>query len=605
LNSTLLVENANINASPTRAWLRALEKTSRIPADPDRIFPRVVDELALRFGDHPALLSDTQTLTFQALAERANAYSHWVLARGLSKQDVTCLLMPNCPEYMAVWLGITRMGVVVSLLNTSLRGAALAQSIEIARPKYLIVHSQLAEAAKSALPFLSAPPQVRVYDDDDSGFTNISTEILSRKDPPSLAWKVTLNDPALYIYTSGTTGAPKAAKVSHFRLMQWSHWFAGMIDVKPEDRMYNCLPMYHSVGGVVATGAVLAAGGSVVIREKFSATGFWNDVRRWDCTLFQYIGELCRYLLHSPETPDETRHRIRVCCGNGLRPEVWASFQGRFRIPKILEFYAATEGVFSLFNVEGKPGSIGRIPPFLAHRFPIELVKFDTETETPARNDAGFCIRCSANETGEALGKVASDSSGISGRFEGYTDAPASEQKIMRNVFQEGDAWFRTGDLMKKDEKGYFYFIDRVGDTFRWKGENVAASQISDVLSTFPGITGAVVYGVALPGCDGKAGMAAATYDRELDLPALRAHLSNGLPPYARPVFLRVRAELEATSTFKYTKANLVRDGYDPSKTADAIFFNDPAQEAFIRVDRALFDRIQSGETRFQDTQLK
>jgi fatty-acyl-CoA synthase len=599
VNSKLLAENTNINASPNRAWVRALEKTSRISAHPDRIFPRVVDELAIRIGDASALLSDRQTLTYRALAERANAYSHWALSRGLSKGDVTCLLMTNCPEYMAVWLGITKTGGVVSLLNTSLRGAALAQSIEVARPKYLIVHPHLAEAVKSALPFLTAAPQVRMYGGEGCDFPDINDEVPARTDPAPQDWKVTLDDPALYIYTSGTTGAPKAAKVSHFRLMQWSHWFAGMIDVRPEDRMYNCLPMYHSVGGVVATGAILAAGGSVVLKEKFSASEFWKDVGRWDCTLFQYIGELCRYLLHVPETPNETEHRIRVCCGNGMRSEVWTEFQRRFRIPKILEFYAATEGVFSLFNAEGKPGSIGRIPPLLGHRFPIELVRFDTEKESPFRNDAGFCIRCSANETGEALGKVASDHSGISGRFEGYTDAPASEQKIMRNVFQEGDAWFRTGDLMRKDEKGYFYFVDRVGDTFRWKGENVATSQVSDVVCAFPGITGAVVYGVALPVSDGKAGMAAATYDHELDLAALRSHLNNGLPPFARPVFLRVRAELEATATFKYTKSNLVRDGFDPSKTTDAIFFNDPARGAFIRVDQALFDRIQAGEVRF------
>lgn len=593
-----MAENGNINASPNRAWVRALEKTSRIPADPDRIFPRVVDELALRFGDTPALLSDEQTLTYRGLAERSDAYAHWALGRGLSKGDVTCLLMPNCPEYMAIWLGITKAGGIASLLNTSLRGAALAQSIEVARPKYLIVHSQLAEAAKSALPYLTTAPQVRMYGGNDCRFPNINDEVPERNDPPLRACKITLNDPALYIYTSGTTGAPKAAKVSHFRLMQWSHWFSGMIDVKPEDRMYNCLPMYHSVGGVVATGAILTAGGSVVIKDKFSASAFWKDVRRWDCTLFQYIGELCRYLLHAPETPDEIEHRIRIGCGNGLRSEVWTEFQRRFRIPKILEFYAATEGVFSLFNAEGKPGSIGRIPPFLAHRFPLELVRFDAETETPVRNDAGFCIRCSANETGEALGRISSDSSGISGRYEGYTDAPASEKKIMRNVFQEGDAWFRTGDLIRKDEKGYFYFVDRVGDTFRWKGENVATSQVSDVVCAFPGITGAVVYGVALPGSDGKAGMAAATYEHELDLPALRSHLNSGLPPYARPLFLRIRANLEATATFKYTKNHLVRDGYDPSKTTDAIFLNDPAHEAFIRVDQPLFERIQAGEVR-------
>jgi fatty-acyl-CoA synthase len=574
--------------------------TARISADPHRTFPKVLDEVAGRLGDAPALLSDTQSLTYGALAARAKQYSLWVAALGMSKGDVIGLLMPNCPEYMAVWLGITRMGGIVALLNTNLTGASLANPIEIATPKHIVVHSQLAGALNTALPFLSAMPQIWTYGSGDSAFPNIERELEKQPgDEPAPERHVTLDDPALYIYTSGTTGLPKAAKVSHFRLMQWSHWFAGMIGVRPADRMYNCLPMYHSVGGIVATGAVLAAGGSVVLRDKFSASGFWKDVCNWDCTLFQYIGELCRYLLHSDRTSYESSHRVRMCCGNGLRSEVWTQFQKRFAIPAILEFYAATEGTFSLFNAEGKPGALGRIPPFLSHRFPAALVKFDHETEAPVRNEAGFCIRCAPNETGEALGRVAADDSGISGRFEGYTSAAASEQKIVRNVFEDGDEWFRTGDLMRKDEKGYFYFVDRVGDTFRWKGENVATSEVSAAICAFPGITGAAVYGVAVPGTDGKAGMAALTNDCDLDLSGFQEHLKNELPSYARPLFLRIRGELETTSTFKYTKSALVRDGYDPSKTADAIFLCDPVRDAFIRVDQALFERIQAGEIRF------
>lgn len=591
VNTQPTTVKARTNVSPNRAWARAIELTARISAEPHRTFPRVLGEIAARLGDAPALLSDTQSLTYRALAERANQYSRWAAALRMSKGDVIGLLMPNCPEYIAVWLGITRIGAVAALINTNLTGASLAHAIDIAKPQHLVVHSQLAGALKTALPFLSAMPEI---------WTNIDTE-LEKQRGPSLAAEpeVTLDDPALYIYTSGTTGLPKAARVSHFRLMQWSHWFAGMMGVQPDDRMYNCLPMYHSAGGVVATGAVLAAGGSVVLREEFSTSAFWEDIYRWDCTLFQYIGELCRYLLHAPASSHRTGHRIRMCCGNGLRPEVWTEFQKRFEIPGILEFYAATEGTFSLFNAEGKPGAVGRIPPFLSHRFPVAIVKFDHENERPARNEAGFCIRCAPDETGEALGKIAGEDSGLSGRFEGYTNAAASEEKILRNVFDKGDAWFRTGDLMRKDEKGYFYFVDRAGDTFRWKSENVAASEVSAAICGFPGVTSAAVYGVAIPGTDGKAGMAAVTSDSDLDLSILRDHLKAALPPYGRPVFLRIRSELESTSTFKYTKAGLVRESYDPSKTADALFMHDSAQDAFIRVDRELFERIQAGEIQF------
>jgi fatty-acyl-CoA synthase len=335
-----------------------------------------------------------------------------------------------------------------------------------------------------------------------------------------------------------------------------------------------------------------------VIRKAFSADRFWHDVIRWDCTLFQYIGELCRYLLHTEPHPHEHDHRIRMCCGNGLRLDVWNGFKERFRIPHVLEFYAATEGNVSLVNVEGVPGAIGRIPPFLAHRFPATLMKYDADADAPVRDASGFCVRCSPNDVGEAIGQVLKDRSNVGGRFEGYTNEEASERKILRNVFEPGDAWFRTGDLMRRDERGYFYFVDRIGDTFRWKGENVSTSEVSEAICGFPGIKEANVYGVAIPGTDGRAGMATVVTGDGLDLAAFRTHLVDRLPEYARPVFVRIRSDLEVTATFKHTKSALVRDGYDPAAVGDAIYFNDRERQAFVRLDGLLYDRIQSGHVR-------
>ena len=269
---------------------------------------------------------------------------------------------------------------------------------------------------------------------------------------------LTIEDHALYIYTSGTTGLPKAANINHYRVMLATHAFAGVMDTKPTDRMYDCLPMYHTVGGLVATGAVLLNGGSVVIREKFSAREFWDDVVRYECTLFQYIGELCRYLVHSPPNPNETRHRLRMACGNGLRPDLWEEFKTRFRIPHILEFYGATEGNVNIFNFEGKQGAVGRVPWFVAHRFPIAVVRFDVEQQQPVRNAEGFCERCDANEPGEVIGRIVNDPERPGNRFEGYAAANQNENKILHNVFEKGDAWFRTGDLMRKDAQRLFLF---------------------------------------------------------------------------------------------------------------------------------------------------
>ena len=521
--------------------------------------------------------------------------------KGLAAGGVVCLLMPNCPEYMAIWLGITRIGGIVSLLNTNLTGDSLAHSINLVAPKHVIVGGDLVDAFAAVSPRLASGVKCWTHGQGNRSFPRIDHEIQRISEDrlqSSVCAPPSIMDAALYIYTSGTTGLAKAAKVSHFRLMQWSHWFAGMMDTRSSDRMYNCLPMYHSIGGVVATGATLVNGGSVVLRQRFSASHFWDDIVEWNCTLFQYIGELCRYLVNSPPHPLEAEHRLRLCCGNGLRPDVWDEFKRRFRIPQILEFYAATESNFSLYNCEGKPGAIGRIPSFLAHRTSVALVKFDVETGEPIRNEEGFCIRCSANEVGEAIGKILDDGSSPGSRFEGYTDKEASDRKVLRNVFVNGDAWFRTGDLMRRDEKGYFYFIDRVGDTFRWKGENVSTTEVTDTISAFSGLIEAAVYGVAIPGTEGRAGMAAVVVSEDFDLVAFRQHLSERLPEYARPLFLRIRGEIEMTATFKPKKQDLSCEGYDPNITADVIYFNDRVRQSFVKLDPVLYESLQTGNVR-------
>ncbi len=589
------------NGSAAKAWLRALELTAPIARTPDRVLSTVIEELAAQWGDAPSLLSERECLTYRALSARVNQYARWALDAGIAKGEVVCLLMSNRPEYMAIWLGITSVGGVVSLLNTNLPGPSLAHCINVVSPKHIIVAAEFSDQWSAALPGLLGTPAIWMHGGEQGQFRRIDLEIERTSGEPlsnAEGRPPTIEDRALYIYTSGTTGLPKAAKVSHARVMQWSHWFAGMMNAQPPDRMYNCLPMYHSVGGVLAPGAILVAGGALVIREKFSATKFWNDIATWDCTIFQYIGELCRYLLHAPPSVNEHAHRIRMACGNGLAPEVWERFKERFSIPQILEFYAATEGGVSLFNVQGKRGAIGHIPGYLAHRFSPALVKFDVEKGEPARNAEGLCIRCAANEAGEAIGKVVDDPSNIGSRFEGYTNQQASESKILRDVFEPGDMWVRTGDLMRKDEQGYFYFVDRIGDTFRWKGENVATSEVSEAICAFPGVKHANVYGVAIPATEGRAGMAAVVAEDPLDLAEFRKHLVSRLPAYARPLFLRIRNEVEVTGTFKYSKTELVRQGYDPVASNDMLYFDNTESEAFTPLDKEMYDRIQIGSIR-------
>jgi len=328
----------------------------------------------------------------------------------------------------------------------------------------------------------------------------------------------------------------------------------------------------------------------MVIRRRFSAGAFWDDLAATECTLFQYIGELCRYLVQSPPRPSETQHRIRLCCGNGLSADVWERFQTRFRIPRILEFYAASEGVMSLFNPEGKRGSIGRVPPFLAHRFPAALIKLDMETGEPQRGADGRCIHCAVGEIGEAI--AAADR----GRFEGYTDGAASARKLLHDVFSSGDAWFRTGDLMRQDANGYFYFVDRIGDTFRWKGENVSTSEVARALAGCVGVVETVVYGVKIPGTEGRAGMASIVTAANFDLARFQQDMAALLPDYAQPLFLRQRSAIETTATLRPLKQDLVRDGFDPAASADPLYFLDRARQIFVALDAALYGRIIAGE---------
>jgi fatty-acyl-CoA synthase len=586
--------------SPLQAWVRALERSATIERNPRVTLPVLVDSLAERFESAPALVSPRATLSYRALSQTANRYARWAAAQGWGRRgESVCLLLDNCPDYLAIWLGLTRAGVTVALLNTHLTGPLLAHSVRLAAPCALIAGAGFADSIRA---LSAALPQVAcwVHGTDGSGLSRIEQAIADYAGEPVPESELplpSLADRALYIYTSGTTGLPKAALVSHYRLMQWSLWFSGLMDITPVDRLYDCLPMYHSVGGVVATGATLVGGGAVILRERFSASRFWQDVAEERCTIFQYIGELCRYLLASPPQSDgeETAHGLRLACGNGLRASVWQAFQDRFRIPQILEYYAATEGTFSLYNCEGRAGSIGRIPPFLSHRYPVALVRSDPATGLPVRDAAGRCVRSALDEAGEAIGRIAEGESKAGARFEGYADSDATRAKVLRDVFAPGDAWYRTGDLMTRDAEGFFYFHDRIGDTFRWKGENVSTTEVASALESCRGVTGVAVYGVSVPHAEGRAGMAALVVNGDFDLGTFRQEASGLLPVYARPLFLRLVAALDLTGTFKVTVKALVTQGYDPDRVSDPLYFDSVGDGCYERLDAPQYQRIIQG----------
>ena len=566
-----------------RAWTRALELTAHATRDPSRTLPLAVAEWAERYGDRPALIGESESFSFMQLSMRLNQYARWALAQETPKGATVALMMRNRPEYVAIWLGLTRIGAVVALVSPDLQGAALAHALAVSGAGLAIASPEGAAAMREA----GFERPIWTF---GAGERRLDEAVELYAGAPLIAGdasSVGLDDRALRIFTSGTTGLPKAAEVSHRKVIAWTHWFSGLAGLSEDDRLYNCLPMHHSVGGVVAVGAPLVAGGAAAIAPKFSASRFWDDVARWECTAFQYIGELCRYLTAAPTHIRERRSKLRLALGNGLSAPVWEAFVQRFSDIRVLEFYASTEGNVWLYNVEGRVGALGRLPPFVAAKAPLALVRFDEEAEAPARGPDGRCAAC---EQGEALGRISGDAAS---RFEGYSDAGETERKVLRDVFEPGDAWMRTGDLMRRDADGFYYFVDRVGDTFRWKGENVAAAEVASALRNCQGVTDALVYGVKVQGYEGRAGMAALA--GSFDLRALERAL-DALPRWAWPLFLRLTGEIARTETFKPKRALYVSQGFDPAQSDDCLFVL--GQGGYRALDSETFAEISTGACR-------
>ncbi len=557
-----------------------------------------------RRGDAPLVLFEDRQCSYAQVNALANRVAHWALGQGIGRGTVVGLLMENRPEYLAMWLGLAKIGAVTALLNTHLRAEALSHSLQAAGCDRVLLGAECIGTWQS---LEHAPAGIAVFTVDDPaaqqqaglpGAQSLDAQIAAlRSDNPPRSVRADLRgaDPLFYIYTSGTTGLPKAARLSHTRFMGGGI-YATLAGMHSRDVLYCPLPLYHTSGGVMCVNAVLRNGATLALSRHFSARHFWEEVARHDATAFQYIGELCRYLVNQPPQPLEQRHRLRFAIGNGLRPDVWKTFRERFGVNQIVEFYGATESNVAMLNLAGRTGAVGK--PFPGIK--VALARFDTGLGDLVRSADGRCQPCGPGEPGELLGRIAEGRS-AAGRFEGYTSREATEQKILRDVFEAGDAWFRTGDLLYRDDEGFYYFVDRVGDTFRWKGENVSTQEVAEAVMAQPGVHLCAVYGVEVPGGDGRVGMAALVMEPQtrLDGEALFHGLAEVLPSYARPAFLRLQQSAELTGTLKLRKVELQKQGYDPAATEDVILFRDDARHLYRPLDAETRSRIASGELHF------
>jgi acyl-CoA synthetase (AMP-forming)/AMP-acid ligase II len=573
---------------------------ARLLANPRFLLPggawnsaRLLQGLAARLPNHVGLAFQDERYTWLEVDERANRYADFFVRHGVGRGDVVALFMDNRPDFLFVLAGLSRLRAVGALINSNLSGRPLVHAINVGRPKMVVIGSEHLVAAEEALPDLEGVSKehgVVVQRDPESTVDTGSWRVIddevaacSRHPLPTLTPPES-GEPMCYIYTSGTTGLPKAAIITNQRWLLAGALFGRvMAEATPRDVIYMTLPLYHSNGMFGGWGASLVTGATLALRRKFSASNFWKDVARFDATVFIYIGELCRYLLNHPSVPEERDHRLRLGIGNGLRPDIWERFQTRFGIPLIREFYGATEGNAVLVNLEGRPGMVGRLRPGQW------IVRCDPESGEIERNERGLCTPVAVGERGLLLGKI----TGVT-KFDGYVDAEATRKKVVSDVLQKGDRYFNSGDVMCLHPDRWVSFADRVGDTFRWKGENVSTNEVAEVLNGAPGVHESNVYGVEVPGTEGRAGMASLRVAGDFDLAEFARYVAENLPGYQRPHFIRLQNDMRVTGTFKHQKVDYRREGYDPNRVRDPLYFLDG--EHYVPITEDLYRRIESGE---------
>ncbi|MFX1532296.1 MAG: long-chain-acyl-CoA synthetase [Promethearchaeota archaeon] len=560
----------------------------------------LVEMNAEKFTDNIAIKFEDITLTYREFNEWVNRYAHYFISMGLKKGDVVELMMTNRPEYLIIITAIGKIGGITSLINNDLRKLSLVHCLQLTPGKFIIVGENCFNTFNKVKSELDLSHVQNLYFLADQnlistpeGFIELSQEVKNFpvENPPTTI-NVKSSDPLTYIFTSGTTGLPKATIFAHVTMLTSYYIFGPMLlELTPDDTMYISLPLFHSNSLGAGCASTFGAGATIAIGRKFSVTHFWDEIRKYNATAFNYIGEICRYLMNQPSKPNDSDNPVRVVLGAGLRPEIWKDFKKRFNITKIGEYYSATEAVGGFANFFSFDCTVG----FCLSSYAI--VKYDHEEERPIRNEKGFMKRVKRGESGLLLFEIAGTS-----EFRGYTDKKATESKIFRSVFKEGDKWFNTGDLMRDIGYNHAQFVDRLGDTFRWKGHNISTTEVEKIINTFDQVSFSTVYGVQIPGTDGRAGMAAIVPNisvQDFNLKELANILQKNLPPYGVPIFLRFKSELTTTATFKLKKGKLKNESFDIEEINDPLYVILPDESEFTSLTKEIYENIQNQNYNF------
>ncbi|MDI2594738.1 long-chain-acyl-CoA synthetase [Pseudomonas sp. 681] len=562
------------------------------------------EQATLRNPDGLALLQDEVALTYTQANQWANRIAHHLTAQGIRKGDVVAVFIENRPELLVTILAVAKAGAVSALLNTAQTRDTLAHSLNLVAPAAIVVGEELLAVYSAVRERVSIDASRTWFIADQhtfsqpgispEGFINLMTASLdSPVENPASSQQVFFDDTCFYIYTSGTTGLPKAGVFKHGRWMRSSASF-GLIalNMRPDDVVYCTLPLYHATGLCVCWGSAIRGASAFAIRRKFSASQFWRDVRKYRATTLGYVGELCRYLVDQPASSDDRMHSVTKMIGNGLRPGAWGEFKTRFGVVHICELYAASDGNIGFSNILNFDNTIG----FSLMKW--ELVAYDHDTGTPTRNAQGWMTKVGKRVQGLLLAKIDDKAP-----LDGYTDPQKTAKVVLHDVFEKGDRYFNTGDLLRNIGFGHAQFVDRLGDTYRWKGENVSTTEVENILLQHPHIAEAVAYGVEICNTNGRAGMAAITPAESLatlDFSELLAFARQQMPAYAVPLFLRVKVKMETTGTFKYQKTRLKDEAFDPGKTGDdPVYAWLPGTQTYVRVCEQVLADIHAGKYRY------
>jgi citronellyl-CoA synthetase len=561
----------------------------------------LLEETAAKLPQNIAVKSDEATLTYREYNEAANQYAHYFISLGLRKGDVVALFLETRPELLIIYSALAKIGAVNCMINTNLRADSLKHCLMLNPPNAVIVGEELVDAFQEVQPELELHDQKKVFSVRDKGDKETPPTFIDLVDavkdfpvnnPPTTA-EVKPADTIAYVFTSGTTGGmPKAAVITHKRVLS-GMYFTGktVMNVQPYDTIYVPLPFFHTNALALSWPCVFANGAALAVRRKFSASRFWHDVRKFNVTIFCYVGECCRYLMNQPPKPEERGHSLTTIIGNGLRPDIWMDFKRRFGISRVYEIYGAAESNLFFINLHNFDCTVGTCV------LPFAIVKYDVDTDEPVRDNSGFLQKVKRGETGLLLGKITDFSP-----FAGYTNKEATQAKILRNVFEKEDAWFNTGDLVRDIGYKHIQFVDRLGDTFRWKGENVSTTEVEKIADTFPHVGMSAAYGVWMPGGDGRAGMLAVIpeVDKEnFDFEGLAEHLREALPEYAVPKFLRFKTDFDYTPTHKIKKVEMKKEGFDPAESSDPLYVLLPGSQSYQPLTSELHNEILGGRYKF------